>query len=353
MAPLFFIFLVFLLSSTPYSAGRSINININSSTLLQFSSLAWDPIAQHFVAGSNLDSAVYAILETGTVKCVISKHSSNNSITGISTTAVAVDHVRQRLIVAFSNHSSVAAYDLKSYGRIFAVPLPELNGGPGGIAVDLESGEVFVTSARRGIVLQVGPEGDRWKVISEFKIQGNQGLGGLVHTSNGYIITVQPTTKKVFKVDYVKRTVEEVLSVNGANLLAQAGPAIVLRTNLSIAIATSRTILLVKSAKSSSRIFEKKDSPWEQADVIDKIKVGHGKTVVAVAMREGTTFVLTKSQGGYMIQEVIWRSKFLEDFETWGLFSIFLVCLLVMYWYFWQWTNGLEKIKTFQVYGVY
>lgn len=139
--------------------------------------------------------------------------------------------------------------------------------------------------------------------------------------------------------DYVKRTVEEVLSVNGANLLAQAGPAIVLRTNLSIAIATSRTILLVKSAKSTWRIFEKKDSPWEQADVIDIIKLGHGKTVVAVAMREGTTFVLTKLQGGYMIQEVIWRSKFLEDLEIWGFMCSFWVSILVMCWYVWQWSG--------------
>ena len=160
MAPLFFIFLVFLLSSTPYSAGRSININISSSTLLQFSSLAWDPIAQHFVAGSNLDSAVYAIPETGTVKCIISKPSSNNSITGISTTAVAVDHVHQRLIVAFSNHSSVAAYDLKSYRRIYAMPLPQLDGAPSGVVVDLESGEVLVSSASRGVLLKVGPYGD-------------------------------------------------------------------------------------------------------------------------------------------------------------------------------------------------
>lgn len=193
MSPLLLIFLIFLLGPITCSArhnnNNNINININSSTLIQFSSLAWDPIAQHFVAGSALGPAVYAIPEAGIVKCLFSEPFSNSS--GVSATAVAVDHVRRRLIVAFSNRSSVAAYNLESYMRIFAVSLPELDDGLGGVAVDLESGEVFVSSAQRGVVLKVGVEGDRWKVIAEFKIPNNQGLGGLVHTSQGYIITLQ------------------------------------------------------------------------------------------------------------------------------------------------------------------
>ena len=142
MSFLLFISLFFLLNPTPCSAHQS--ISINSSTLLQFSSLAWDPISQHFVVGSTLDPSVYAIPEaTGTVKCLLSEPSSNRS--GVSVTAVAVDHIRQRLIVAFANRSSVAAYDLKSYKKIFEVLMPELNGDPSGVAVDLESGEVFVS----------------------------------------------------------------------------------------------------------------------------------------------------------------------------------------------------------------
>jgi hypothetical protein len=145
--------------------------------------------------GSISGPNVYAIPDVGMAKCLISEPSSNGS--NISVTAVAIDHIRHRLIVAFSNHSStVAAYDMKSYRTIFTVPLPEMNGAPSGVAVDLKSGDVFVSSSKRGVVLKVGSEGERRKVISKFKVSDDGGLGGLVHTSHGYIITVQVRYRK-------------------------------------------------------------------------------------------------------------------------------------------------------------
>ncbi|XP_078169307.1 uncharacterized protein LOC144563696 [Carex rostrata] len=330
MSPLLLIFLIFLLGPTSCSTRHNNNINIYSSTLIQFSSLAWDPIAKHFVAGSTLGPAVYAIPEAGIVKCLFSEPFFNSS--GVSATVVAVDHIRRRLIVGFSNRSSVAAYDLESYRRIVAVSLPELDDGLGGVTMDLESGEVFVSSAHRGVVLKVGVEGDRWKVIAEFKIPNNQGLGGLVHTSQGYIITVQPTTKKIFKVDSVKRTVEEILSGDSGNYrLAPAPHAITLRTNLSAVVATNHALASIKS-----------DNTWEQAYTTDIIKHKHEKTVVALAMRGGKTFALMKSQESYWIEEVFWGMSFLVKLTLWILLFVSLLWFLVKLTLMWKW-NGKDK----------
>jgi hypothetical protein len=144
--------LIFLLTPVPCSARHI--IHINSSAEFQFSSLAWDPITQHFVVGSISAPNVYAVPDVGTVKLLISEPSSH--VNGISVTAVAIDHIRHRLIVIFTNHSSsVVAYDLKSYESIFTIPLPELDGDlASGVAVDLESGDVFVSGSRRGVVLK-------------------------------------------------------------------------------------------------------------------------------------------------------------------------------------------------------
>jgi hypothetical protein len=188
MSPFMLLSLVFLLA--PAACFPRHVININSSVALELSSLAWDPVTGRFVAGSISGPNVYAIPDVGEVKCLVSEPSPNSS--GVWVSAVAIDHILHRLIVIFSNNSStVAAYDMKSYGRIFAVPLPELDGVLSGVAVDMKSGDVFVSSSRRGVVLKVGSGGGKRKVISEFKISDDEGLGGLVHTSNGYIITVQ------------------------------------------------------------------------------------------------------------------------------------------------------------------
>lgn len=70
------------------------------------------------------------------------------------------------------------------------MPLPEMDTVPGGVSVDLKSGEAFVSSTKRGVVWKVGLEGTV-RVISESRIFGDQGLGGVVHVSRGYLLVVQ------------------------------------------------------------------------------------------------------------------------------------------------------------------
>lgn len=186
MSTLVLLSLLFLLGPTASSARHV--ITFRSSTPLQPSSLEWDPIAQHFVVGSAAGPSIHAISDAGVVEHLL----SDPTATGVdaSVSSVAVDRKRSRLIVAFSDPSSVAAYDLKSLERIFAVALPEMDTNPGGVAVDLSSGEVFVSSTLRGVVWKVGLDG-AVGALSESKNFADLGLGGIVHVSRGYLLVVQ------------------------------------------------------------------------------------------------------------------------------------------------------------------
>ncbi|KAJ4768668.1 Calcium-dependent phosphotriesterase superfamily protein [Rhynchospora pubera] len=310
--------LVFLVY--PFLSSARHVITFRSSTSLQPSSLAWDPIAQHFVVGSVSGPTIHAISDAGVVEHLL----SDPSTTGAdgSATSVAVDPVRRRLIVGFSNPGSIAAYDLKSYERIFAVPLPEMDTIPGGVAVDLRSGEAFVSSTKRGVVWKVGLDG-AVRVISESKIFGSQGLGGVVHVGRGYLLIVQAEMGKIFKVDSDDGAAKEVLSSGSSKPLVSAGHAIALHPDLSLIVATNRSVLLVKS-----------DDSWAQAAVHDKSDLGDGVTAVAVAIREGKkAYVLVKSQEGYRIEEVAWERESEGDM-VWGLVLIGLGLAYFMFWRF-------------------
>ncbi|XP_078162792.1 uncharacterized protein LOC144557981 [Carex rostrata] len=274
--------ILLVLGTTPCSARHI--ININSSTLHQFSSLVWNPTMQYFVVGSAMGPTVYAILDNGTVKCLLYEPSFNSS--GVSVTAVAIDQIRLRLIVAFSNPSFVSAYDLKSYQRIYTVPLPELHGAPIGVVVDSETGEVLVSSVGRGIVLKVELQEDSKRVISESKIFCDRGLSGIVYLNHGYIIVLQTRTGKIFKVDTIDGTVKEVLRRESSKPFAPSGHAIAVQKEKSIVVATNETLLLIES-----------DKRWEQAAVLQNEMKMEGETVVAVATREGeNAYVLVKSR---------------------------------------------------------
>ncbi|KAJ1700067.1 hypothetical protein LUZ63_008579 [Rhynchospora breviuscula] len=270
-----------------------LTINVNSSSPLQLSSLAWDPVARRFVAGSRKDPTIYAVQLSGAVECLLTD-SSVNSDTTVS--AVAVDHIRSRLIVAFSNPSLLAAYDLRSLGRILSVPLPQLDGVPGGVAVDLGSGEMFVSSARRGLVVKVGSEGNERRVISEYKIFWDQGLGGVAHVSPQCILVVQPGTGKIFKIDSKEETVKEVIPIHSSGLLATGanGAIALLVGGDSIDVATNKSIFPVISEDNWNRAI----SYFEEHELF---KLGEGETSVALAIKDLFTYALVKLEDGYRI----------------------------------------------------
>ncbi|KAJ3699880.1 hypothetical protein LUZ61_003585 [Rhynchospora tenuis] len=298
MLPFFFLFIFFLLGPTPSSAPHS--ITISSSTPLRLSSLAWDPIGKQFLVGSSDGPTIYAVSDSGMVQCLLSDISPNN--TGASVAAINVDHVRHRLIVAFSNSSYVAAYDLISYRKICALPLPQLDSAPGGVAVDMENGDVFVTSSRRGIVLKVRLDGDG-SLISEYDIEDeisdDQGLGGIVHVINDqspYILVIQTATGEIFKIGSNDGIVNEVSSSDNSNMLVPSGNAMALHNDLSLTVAANRNLLLLKS-----------DVTWSRASVNGNITVKHRDQSIAVATQEGKkAYALIESPYGYRIEEVQW-----------------------------------------------
>ncbi|KAJ4768670.1 Sodium/potassium/calcium exchanger Nckx30C [Rhynchospora pubera] len=267
--------LLFLLGPTSASFVHTI-FTINSSSPVQLSSLAWDPICKHFVVRSIDSPKVYTVSDSGTANCIISETSLN--IIGEFVASVAVDHVHHLLIVAFSNSSIVAAYDLKSYRKVCSMLLPQLNGAPGGVAVDMENGEVFVTSSRRGIVLKVRLDGDG-SLILEYKLNDNQGLGGIVHVNDEspYILVMQSTTGKIFKVGSKDGVMKEVLPRGKSNVLAPIGNAIALHNDLSLTVSANRKLLLSLES----------DGTWTRVSVNVNITVENSDQSIAVKTQEG------------------------------------------------------------------
>ncbi|KAJ3704227.1 hypothetical protein LUZ61_007932 [Rhynchospora tenuis] len=296
MLSIFFFFLIFLLSPSTSFAVHS--ITISPSTPLRLSSLAWDPIRKHFIMGSSDGPTVFTVSDVGMVERILSNTS------GEFVASIAVDHVRHRLIVAFSNSSSVAAYDMKSYHKICELPLPQLNGCTGGVAVDMENGEVLVSSSGSGIVLKVLLDGDG-SIISEYKINDDHGLGSIVHVNGErpYFLVIQTETGKVFKSRSKDGVVNEILSRYKLKTLAPSGNAITLLSGQVVLFAGNRRLLSLANTKDID------DRVFDMTLMQPYISIKNPDQFVAVATQEGKkAYALVKSPLGYRIEEVEWSA---------------------------------------------
>jgi hypothetical protein len=142
----------------------------------------------------------------------------------------------------------------------------------------------------------------------------------------------QPTTGRIFKVNSENGTVKEVLNIESGKPLTQTGHAIALQSNISIAIATNQRVVSIES-----------DKTWEQIADIDMVKLGrHRKTVVALAVREGKTYALVMSQGGYVIEEIVWSYD-----GVWNtvFFVVIILCVCAIHWLLWE-LDGRGKVIT-------
>ncbi|KAJ3670845.1 hypothetical protein LUZ60_008271 [Juncus effusus] len=308
-------FLSILLLLLPFLVLSELHLISLPPSSLRPSTLAWDPISTHFVVGSATSHAILAVSDAGVVEHLISEPSGPTS----SVSSLAVDSVRRRLIVGFSNPASVAAYELKSgYKRLFVA---EVEGEIGGVAVDLGTGEVFVSGAERAVVWRIGLGGEV-RVFSEFRKYGDEGLGGIVHVSSGYLLVVQPATGKFFKVDSEDGAIKEVLPT--ANQLVPHGTQhLSLNHDHSLLVSSNKTLQILKS-----------DDSWAQAGVQDKLKLESTETAVAVAVRDGKVgYVLVERESGeFRIEEIEWRRN--EGDLLWGLGLLGLGFVYFLVWRF-------------------
>jgi hypothetical protein len=140
----------------------------------------------------------------------------------------------------------------------------------------------------------------------------------------------QPTTGRIFKVNSGNGTVKEVLNRESGKPLAETGHAIALQSDISIAIATNHTVVSIES-----------DKTWEQVSDTDRVKLGrHEKTVVALAMREGKTYALVMSQGGYIIEEIVWSY---DGIWNTVFFVVIILCVCAIHWVAWE-LDGRGKV---------
>jgi hypothetical protein len=107
-------------------------------------------------------------------------------------------------------------------------------------------------------------------------------------------------------VDSEDGTVKEVAFTESyvVNRLTRRGHAVALQSDTLLAVATDRSVVGVESG----------NNKWKQMGNYNSyMNIGHGKTVVALATREGKTFALVKTSAGagagagvYVIEEVYW-----------------------------------------------
>lgn len=115
---------------------------------------------------------------------------------------------------------------------------------------------------------------------------------------------------------------KEVISSSSSKLLVPTGHAIALHRDLSLIVATNRSLLAVKS-----------DDSWSQAAVHDKSEL-EGTTAIAVAIREGIrAYVLVQRKEGYQIEEVAWEKES-EGEMVWGFVLLGLGLAYFMCWRF-------------------
>ncbi|XP_073006663.1 uncharacterized protein [Typha latifolia] len=320
----FVLFLIPLFVDPALARGR--HVITFSGRGIQPSGLAWDPTAQHFLVGSLLLPAVSSVSDAGVFEILVSDPSLGASSPAV---AVAVDDRRRRLLVAFSQPPSLAAYDLRSpipHSRLFAAHLPDSSADPGGVAVDWATGDAFVTAGDR--IWRIDTDG-KPSLLSRSAIY-EPGLGGLAHVSKGFLLAVQVSTGRVIKVDEEDGAAKAAIGAGG-------GDSIAVRSDGSAVAAGGRRTTWLTS-----------DDGWAEVAAYDEAAVEKG-TARGVAIREGKkayVLVSPETEEGssgtdgeeyngkrWRIEEVEWGREG-EGEMVWGFVLLGLGLAYFLYWRF-------------------
>lgn len=284
-----FLFLLFLLP--PHlqlaHAGKPHAIAFRSPGLYP-EAMAWDPSAQHFVVGSLRSRSLHTVSDAGVVEDLIRDDSlpPNSTILG-----VAVDSPRNRVLAVVQSiaplppFNALAAYDLRSRGRLFLSPLPPSPSGRDGandVAVDFD-GNAYVTNSFADLIWKVGPDGaasifSRSPAFTSFPVDREAphsycGLNGIAYVGRGYLLVVQSNTGKMYKVDAEDGTARVVLLGRDLPL---ADDVVVRRDGVVLVVSINKLWFL------------KSDDAWGEGVVYDEaeLDVERFPTSVAVGAEE-------------------------------------------------------------------
>ncbi|XP_054785702.1 uncharacterized protein LOC129292176 [Prosopis cineraria] len=348
---LFFSFILFIpfLISTPTSvlARQPHNINFRSLNLYP-EGLAWDPSGQHFLVGSLNQRIVSAVSDAGVVETFISDPSLPENVTF---SGLAVDSLKKRLLVVVHSReplppfNALAAYDLRSRQRIFLSVINAAGNDDGAtrpiandVAVDYK-GNAYVTNSAGNYIWKVNERGEasifsRAPQFTAHPVDRDTpysfiGLNGIAYVSKGYLLVVQSSTGKMFKVSEDDGRAKLVLlneDLTGADDIAIRSDGVV------FVVSPVNRLWLLKSQDS-----------WAEGVVYDKIDLDLERfpTSVAVGERdrvyvlyghvnEGT--VENSGRESFSIQEV--RSK--KEEEDDNIWMFILIGLGFAYFLFWR-----------------
>lgn len=276
----------FFAQTSPIRARTAHVINFRSSNLYP-ESFTWDPHSQHFLLGSLRHRTIAAVSDAGVVETFISDQTLPSDV---SLLGLALDSPRRRLLAVVHSplppFNALAAYDLRSRRRLFLSLLPSSSSSDSpaaaanDVAVDFH-GNAYVTNSAGNFIWKVTPDGDA-SIFSESPLftrnvdrnapYGLLGLNGIAYVSKGYLLVVQSSTGKVFKVDERDGTARTVLlneDLVGADDIAVRNDGVV----------------LVVSPMNKMWFLKSQDS-WGEGVVYDRVELDLRRFPTSVAVGE-------------------------------------------------------------------
>lgn len=363
--PLLYIFVFFIVFLLPIPssvlARQPHTINFRSPNLYP-EGLAWDPSAQHFLVGSLRQGIIAAVSDAGVVETLISDPSLPENVT---VSGLAVDSLKKRLLAVIHAReplppfSALAAYDLRSRQRLFLSLLDPADddGATRPIAKDVAvdyKGNAYVTNSAGNYIWKVNDKGEaaifsKAPQYTAHPVDGDTpyssiGLTGIAYISKGYLLVVQSSTGKVFKVDEVDGRAKLVLlneDLKDANDIA----------------IRSDGVVFVVSPVNKLWCLKSQDS-WAEGVVYDKIDIDLERFPTSVAVGErGRAYVLyghvnegtmeDTERENFSIQEM--RSQ--KEGKDENIWIFILVGIGLAYFLFWRFqmrqlvTNMDKKIN--------
>ncbi|WOL15986.1 hypothetical protein Cni_G24768 [Canna indica] len=193
----------------------------------------WDADGRRFLASTFLGGGVVDLTASDpdavggalTERIVVSDPDAAGNVS----LGIAIDRKRSRLLVAYTNFrgyrsSSVAAYDLGSFERLFFTGLSgpdDEDSFADDVTVD-EDGNAYVTDAKSNKIWKVGLNGEFISIIrSKVFIQTKEwyynfvGLNGIVYHPDGYLLVIHTASGYLFKVNTANEEVS-VVKVSGS-----------------------------------------------------------------------------------------------------------------------------------------
>ena len=359
---------IFSLLLVPVLSRNAHVINFRSPNLYP-ESLAWDPLMQHFLLGSLRQRIIAAVSDSGIVETYIS---DTDLPEGASILGLAVDAPRNRLLAVVHSYpplppfNALAAYDLRSRRRLFLTPLPsEGIDAANDVAVDY-SGNAFVTNSGGNFIWKVTIDGSasifstspRYLAVTNDPTDDDDsahhslGLNGIAYVSKGYLLVVQSSTGKVFKVDAEDGTAMQV-SINED--LIGADDIAVRSDGVAAVVSPMKVLWLLKSTDS-----------WLEGAVYDKVEVNVRRFPTSVVVGDkDRVYVLyghvnegrveDSGRDSFGIAEL--RSK--REGEEDGVWIFVVIGLACTYFFFWRFqmshlvkkmdkTNWLSKFLSFK-----